>query len=155
MSKLRSCEIRVRAKKSTESPPPPPIRQFFAITPIFRRPAGMKLFAYGNACYDCNFQMRDFEHCIQACAATFFMRCFVVFLLVVSYTCYFDCYKFNKLDLCLSHRNTTVWSASSDGQIVGWDPVTLTTKKEVRRAHCSVTFSDSPNGPTVLPAWSV
>ena len=25
-----------------------------------------------------------------------------------------------------------VWSASSNGQIVGWDPVTLTTKKEVR-----------------------
>ncbi|XP_020622107.1 DENN domain-containing protein 3-like [Orbicella faveolata] len=54
-----------------------------------------------------------------------------------------------------SQGNTTVWSASSDGQIVGWDPVTLTTKKEVRRAHCSVMFSDSPNGPTVLPAWSV
>lgn len=29
------------------------------------------------------------------------------------------------------HRNTTVWSASSNGQIVGWDPVTLTPKKEV------------------------
>ena len=25
-----------------------------------------------------------------------------------------------------------MWSASSNGQIVGWDPVTLTAKKEVR-----------------------
>lgn len=31
------------------------------------------------------------------------------------------------------HRHTTVWSASSNGQIIGWDPVTLTAKKEVRR----------------------
>ena len=33
--------------------------------------------------------------------------------------------------MCSSHRHTTVWSASSNGQIVGWDPVTLTAKKEV------------------------
>ena len=32
------------------------------------------------------------------------------------------------------HRQTTVWSASLDGQIVGWDPVTLTAKKEVKKS---------------------
>ena len=27
-----------------------------------------------------------------------------------------------------------MWSASLDGQIVGWDPVTLTAKKEVKKS---------------------
>ncbi|KAJ7365979.1 Rab guanyl-nucleotide exchange factor [Desmophyllum pertusum] len=31
-----------------------------------------------------------------------------------------------------SQGHTTVWSASSNGQIVGWDPVTLTAKKELQ-----------------------
>ena len=48
-----------------------------------------------------------------------------------------------------------MWSASSNGQIVGWDPVTLTTKKEVSTARCKVMSSDPSNSPTVLPAGSV
>ena len=36
-------------------------------------------------------------------------------------------------DMSDLHRQTTVWSASLDGQIVGWDPVTLTAKKEVKK----------------------
>ncbi|XP_015757659.1 PREDICTED: DENN domain-containing protein 3-like [Acropora digitifera] len=38
---------------------------------------------------------------------------------------------FQKLFLSI-YRVNTVWSASSNGQIVGWDPVTLTAKKELQ-----------------------
>lgn len=48
-----------------------------------------------------------------------------------------------------SQGQTTVWSASLDGQIVGWDPVTLTAKKEL---HVKL---DQRNGKTLYSIAAV